>query len=111
MKPIILASKSKVRKKILDENKIESIVEPSNLDEDEVKKSLINQGVSSVMIGHLLFSKIDPIYPATLSKRLVTDLLRIKLKYDGLVVSDALVMNAISNKYLSLIHISEPTRP
>jgi len=64
-------------------------------------KSLINQGVSSVMIGHLLFSKIDPIYPATFSKRLVTDLLRIKLKYDGLVVSDALVMNAISNKYSS----------
>ncbi len=64
-------------------------------------KSLINQGVSSVMIGHLLFSKIDPIYPATLSKKLVTDLLRIKLKYDGLVVSDALVMNAISNKYSS----------
>jgi len=64
-------------------------------------KSLINQGVNSVMIGHLLFPKIDPIYPATLSKRLVTDLLRIKFKYDGLVVSDALVMNAISNKYSS----------
>jgi len=64
-------------------------------------KSLINQGVSSVMIGHLLFSKIDPIYPAKLYKRLVTDMKRIKLKYDGLVVSDALVMNAISNKYSS----------
>ncbi len=64
-------------------------------------KSLINQGVNSIMIGHLLLSKIDPIYPATLSKRVVTDLLRIKLKYDGLVVSDALVMNAISKKYSS----------
>ncbi|WP_269616521.1 glycoside hydrolase family 3 N-terminal domain-containing protein [Prochlorococcus marinus] len=64
-------------------------------------RSLINEGVNSIMIGHLLLSKIDPIYPATLSKRLVTDLLRIKLKYDGLVVSDALVMNAISNKYSS----------
>jgi len=64
-------------------------------------KSLINQGVNSVMIGHLLFPKIDPIFPATLSKRLVTDLLRIKFKYDGLVVSDALVMNAIANKYSS----------
>ncbi len=64
-------------------------------------KSLINQGVNSVMIGHLLFPKIDSNYPATLSKRLVTDLLRIKLNYDGLVVSDALVMNAISNKYSS----------
>ncbi len=64
-------------------------------------KSLINEGVNSIMIGHLLLSKIDPIYPATLSQRVVTDLLRIKLKYDGLVVSDALVMNAISNKYSS----------
>ncbi len=64
-------------------------------------ESLINQGVNSVMIGHLLFPKIDPIYPATLSKILVTELLRIKFKYDGLIVSDALVMNAISNKYSS----------
>ena len=63
--------------------------------------SLINQGVNSVMIGHLLFPKIDPIFPATLSKRVVTDLLRSKFKYDGLVVSDALVMNAITNKYSS----------
>ena len=51
MKSIILASKSKVRKKILDENKIECIVEPSNLDEDEVKKSLINQGTTPELIS------------------------------------------------------------
>ncbi len=38
---IILASKSKVRKDILDKNNIESIVEPSNVDEDIVKLSLI----------------------------------------------------------------------
>ena len=64
-------------------------------------KSLINQGANSVMIGHLLFPKIDPIYPASLSKKMVTDLLRIQFKYDGLVVTDALVMKAISNKYSS----------
>ena len=46
MKSIILASKSEVRKKILDENNIKCAVEPSNLDEDEVKKSLINQGAT-----------------------------------------------------------------
>ena len=51
MKSIILASKSKVRKKILDENKINCTVEPSNLDEDEVKKSLINQGASPELIS------------------------------------------------------------
>ena len=53
------------------------------------------------MIGHLLFPNIDPIHPATLSKKLVNDLLRIELKFDGLVVSDALVMKAISNTYSS----------
>ena len=63
--------------------------------------SLINQGVSSVMVGHLFFPKIDPTYPATLSKIIVNDLLRIKYKYDGLIVSDALMMNSISNKYSS----------
>ena len=51
MRSIILASKSEVRKKILDENNIKCTVEPSNLDEDEVKKSLINQGASPEFIS------------------------------------------------------------
>ena len=51
MKSIILASKSEVRKKILDENKIDCIVEPSNLDEDEVKKSLMSQGATPELIS------------------------------------------------------------
>jgi septum formation protein len=51
MKSIILASKSEVRKKILDENKIKSIAEPSNLDEDEVKKSLIDRGATPELIS------------------------------------------------------------
>ncbi len=51
MKSIILASKSEVRKKILDENKIECTVEPSNLDEDQVKKSLINHGATPELIS------------------------------------------------------------
>ena len=51
MKSIILASESEVRKKILDENKIKCTVEPSNLDENEVKKSLINQGATPELIS------------------------------------------------------------
>ena len=51
MKSIILASKSEVRKKILDENNIKCAVEPSNLDEDEVKKSLISQGATPELIS------------------------------------------------------------
>ena len=40
---IILASKSKVRKNILDKNGIISVVFPSNIDEDLVKKSLLKE--------------------------------------------------------------------
>ena len=64
-------------------------------------QSLINQGVNSVMIGHLFFPRIDPIFPATFSKIFVNNLLRNKLKFDGLVITDALLMKAISRKYSS----------
>ena len=48
---IILASKSKVRKKILEENNIKCIVEPSNVDEDLVKESLLKEKVSPEIIS------------------------------------------------------------
>ena len=48
---IILASKSKIRKQILDKNNIESIVEPSNVDEDIVKESLLKEKASPEMIS------------------------------------------------------------
>ena len=48
---IILASKSNVRKKILDENKIECVVEPSNVDEDLVKESLLNAEATPEIIS------------------------------------------------------------
>ena len=48
---IILASKSKVRKDILDKNNIESIVEPSNVDEDVVKISLLKENASPEIIS------------------------------------------------------------
>ena len=46
MHKIILASNSKVRKKILDENEIECKVLPSNVDEESVKESLIKRKVT-----------------------------------------------------------------
>jgi len=51
MVKIILASKSKVRKKILDENNILNKVQPSNLDEDSVKDSLIKEKASPTIIS------------------------------------------------------------
>ena len=43
MLKIILASKSKVRKKILDKNNIIIVVEPSNVDEEPIKESLLKR--------------------------------------------------------------------
>ena len=48
---IILASKSKVRKDILDKNNIKSIMEPSNVDEDEVKFTLIKEQATPEIIS------------------------------------------------------------
>ena len=48
---IILASKSKIRKNILDKNNIKSIVEPSNVDEDIVKLSLIKEKATPEIIS------------------------------------------------------------
>ena len=50
-KKIILASKSKVRKEILDKNNITSTVEPSNVDEDIIKTSLLSEKASPEIIS------------------------------------------------------------
>ena len=51
IKKIILASKSKVRKKILEENGINCVVEPANIDEDLVKNSLIKEGALPIIVS------------------------------------------------------------
>ena len=48
---LILASKSKIRKEILNKNNISCVVEPSNVDEDLVKKSLLNEGATPEIIS------------------------------------------------------------
>ena len=50
-KKIILASKSEIRKKILEKNKLKCVVEPSNVDEETVKTSLLNEGASPEIIS------------------------------------------------------------
>ncbi len=67
---IILASKSKVRKEILDRNNISSDVRPSNIDEDSIKKSLLKQKISPEIISknlaELKANKISLKYTDTL---------------------------------------------
>ena len=52
-----------------------------------------------VMTAHIFNAKLDPSHPATLSSPIITGILRNKLKYDGVVVSDDMQMEAISVNY------------
>ena len=59
----------------------------------------IAAGVASVMTAHLRLPALDPKQPATLSGAVLTQLLRQELQFCGLVVTDALVMEAISQHH------------
>ena len=71
------------------------------LDEIELPpfRKLIATGVDAVMTAHLMLPELDPQQPATLSRTVLTDLLRRELEFDGLVVTDALVMEAIAARH------------
>jgi beta-N-acetylhexosaminidase len=62
-------------------------------------RAAIEAGVRAVMTGHLLVPAFDPDLPATLSRRILTDLLRVELGYTGLIVTDAMEMRGVSGKY------------
>jgi beta-N-acetylhexosaminidase len=53
----------------------------------------------AVMTAHVFNAKLDPEYPATLSKATITGLLRQELNYDGVVISDDMQMRAIADHY------------
>ncbi|ARU63966.1 beta-N-acetylhexosaminidase [Tumebacillus avium] len=59
----------------------------------------IAEGVDSMMIAHVCFPEIepDPALPATLSRRVVTDLLRGELGFDGVITTDCMEMKAIAD--------------
>ena len=59
----------------------------------------IDAGVASVMTAHLLLPALDPQRPATLSPAVLAGLLRRDLGFDGLIVTDALVMEAIAGRW------------
>ncbi len=59
----------------------------------------IAAGVATVMTAHLLIPAWDGEFPATLSYKILTEELRQKLGFQGLIVTDALVMRAIANRY------------
>ncbi|MFF5294675.1 glycoside hydrolase family 3 N-terminal domain-containing protein [Paractinoplanes globisporus] len=62
-------------------------------------RAAIEAGVQSVMTGHLLVPAYDDEWPATLSRKIMTDLLRDELGFDGLIVTDGIEMQGVRRRY------------
>lgn len=71
------------------------------LEEIEFKPFLhaFENGLNAVMTAHLLYPALDPDYPATMSEKIISGILRKKQGFDGVVITDDLEMKAISNNY------------
>ena len=62
-------------------------------------RAAIAAGTRAVMSAHILVPALDPDRPGTLSRRVLTELLRGELGYEGLIVTDGMEMRAISGTY------------
>jgi len=62
-------------------------------------RAAIEADVATIMTAHVFTPALDDKRPATLSRRIVTGLLREELKYQGVIFSDDLEMKAIANEY------------
>ncbi|SEK31042.1 beta-N-acetylhexosaminidase [Paenibacillus sp. OK003] len=62
-------------------------------------EAAVKEQVEAVMVAHILFPKLDPDHPASLSDVIIGQHLRGKLKYDGVVITDDLSMGAIAKNY------------
>jgi len=62
-------------------------------------KAGIDQGNPAIMSAHILFPALDPKEPATLSQKILKDYLRTKLGFKGVVITDALEMKAVADRY------------
>jgi beta-N-acetylhexosaminidase len=62
-------------------------------------KGAIQNQADAVMVAHILLNKIDPQNPASISKIIITDLLRKQLNFNGLIITDDMTMGAIVKNY------------
>lgn len=62
-------------------------------------KNAIADSADVIMIAHILLPKIDPIFPSSLSHEIITGILREQLRFNGVVITDDMTMNAIKGNY------------
>jgi beta-N-acetylhexosaminidase len=66
----------------------------------EPYRNLINSGYKDfIMTAHIFNANLDPEYPATLSKNIMTGILREQLNYKGVIISDDMGMGAITTQF------------
>lgn len=68
-------------------------------EELQVFRKGIEAGSELVMIAHIIVENIDNTAPASLSEKVVTELLRNEMNFTGLIITDSLEMNAVSEHY------------
>lgn len=73
----------------------------AQLNEHDLKPfaSAINAGTSMIMTAHINYPSIDPDFPATLSKTILTDILKKQLNFTGLIITDSMNMWAMRHHY------------
>jgi len=62
-------------------------------------RAAVAAGVPVIMTAHIIYPALDPDLPATLSKKILTDLLRNEMGYQNLIITDDMGMRAISNRW------------
>jgi beta-N-acetylhexosaminidase len=78
---------------------IEHSMERMNAVELAPFRAAIHAGIASIMTAHILFPAIDPLMPATISRKILTDLLRGELGFEGVIVTDCLEMRGIAARW------------
>ena len=62
-------------------------------------QAAVENGAKAVMTAHALYTDLDPEFPSTLSVKIVNQLLREQIGFNGVVISDAIEMAALRNTY------------
>lgn len=60
---------------------------------------LLAASAPAIMTAHIVYPQLDPVYPATLSKTILGGLLREQWGYEGVVITDALMMKAVADRW------------
>lgn len=78
-----------------------SSIDKKGLFDKELKpfQAAIDNNIDMMMVSHILYTDIDATHPASMSRKMIHDLLQQQLSYKGVVITDDLAMGAIAKRY------------